>query len=196
MRDQPPLPADRALRVGAEDAAKLGSVSLDALQQITAVDSEVRVEVLLAQIAVSTSTKPTPRGWPVSRSVTMVTGWTPSIWSKSSRCTPEMCLGAPSDERAPALLLFAAARLPTARVMIMAAVATPLNHGRAPRTRSRLVQTILFERVAWLTPLRVRTDHVFGHTIMQRCGSPACQGSKKGRAWRVVGAVSLPLKRD
>src|SRR5262245_50150889 len=109
----------------------------------------------------------------------MVIGWTPSIWSRSSRCTPDMCLDAPSDERASALLLFAGARLPTARVMIMAAVATPLNLRGASRTRPRLVQTILFERAAWLTPLRVRTDHVFGHTIMQRCASPACQGSKK-----------------
>src|SRR5215470_19544075 len=121
----------------------------------------------------------------------MVIGWTPSIWSKSSRCTREICLRAPSDERAPALLLFAGARLPTARVMIITAVATPLDLCGAPRARPRLVQAILFERAAWLTPLRVRTDHVFGHTIMQRCGSPACQGSNKGRAWRVVGEVSL-----
>src|SRR5262249_15372845 len=77
------------------------------------------------------------------------------------------------------LLLFAGARLPTARVMIMVAVATPLNQCRAPRTRPRLVQTILLERAAWLAPLRVRTDRV-SHTIMQRCGSCACQGSNQG----------------
>src|SRR5262245_22762534 len=106
-----------------------------------------------------------------------------------------MCLGAPSDERAPTLLLFAGARLPAARVMIMAAVATPLNLCGASRTRPRLVQTILVERAAWLAPLRVRTDHVFGHTIMQRCGSLACQGSKKDLALRVVDAMSSRPKR-
>ena len=93
--------------------------------------------------------------------------------SKSSRCTLEMCLDAPSDERAPALLLFAGARLPTARVMIMAAEATPLNHCRAPRTRPRSVQTILFERAAWLTPLRIRTHHVFGHSVIQSSNAAA-----------------------
>ena len=166
----------------------------DALQHVIAVDTGVRGEALLADTAVSTSTQPKPRDWPVSRPVH--DGDRLDALKESSRCTPDMCLGAPSDERAPALLLFAGACLPTARVMIMGAAATPLHHGRAPRTRPRLVQTILFERAAWLTPLRVRTDHVFGHSIMQRCGSPACQESNKSRAWRVVGEVSLPPKRD
>src|SRR6266852_5165190 len=58
------------------------------------------------------------------------------------------------------LLLLSGARLPTARVVILPAAATPLNRCRAPRARSRLVQTVFLERAARLAPLRVRTDHV------------------------------------
>jgi len=68
--------------------------------------------------------------------------------------------------------------------MIMATAATPLNHGRAPRTRPRLVQTILFERAAWLAPSRVRTDHVFGHTTMQAADVPRVKDQRRVLGWR------------
>jgi len=51
MRDQTPLPADRALRVRAQDAAGVDQLP-DALQHFIAVDIEVRGEALLTGDAV------------------------------------------------------------------------------------------------------------------------------------------------
>src|SRR5712664_2829279 len=58
------------------------------------------------------------------------------------------------------LLLLPGARLPTARVVSLRAVATPLNRCRALRARPRHVHTVFSEGAARLAPLRVRTDHV------------------------------------
>jgi hypothetical protein len=54
------------------------------------------------------------------------------------------------------------AHLPPARVVILGAATTPLNHCDAPRAHPRLVHTVFLECTAGLTPLRIRTDHV-GH---------------------------------
>src|SRR3989442_14073993 len=73
------------------------------------------------------------------------------------KCGPLGLLAAPTI-----FLPLSGARLPIARVVILHAVATPLNRGRALRARPRSVQTVFLERGARLAPLRVRTDHV-GH---------------------------------
>src|SRR5437879_12604946 len=77
------------------------------------------------------------------------------------------------------LLLLSGASLPTARVMILPAAATPLNHGVAFWARPRPVQTVFLERAARFTPLRVRTDHIC-HTTIQPWGRAAWQGVCQG----------------
>jgi len=72
------------------------------------------------------------------------------------------------------LRLLPGARLPTARVVILRAVATPLNLRRALRAPSRLIQTVLLEDGARLAPLRVRTDHAW-HDDHATLRQPGCQ---------------------
>src|SRR5437867_185301 len=61
------------------------------------------------------------------------------------KCGPFGLLAAPTI-----FLPLSGARLPTAGVVILHAVATPLNRGRALRARPRSVQTVFLERGARL----------------------------------------------
>src|SRR6267142_2795588 len=72
------------------------------------------------------------------------------------------------------LRLLPGARLPTVRVVILRAVATPLNLRRALRAPSRLIQTVLLEDRARLAPLRIRTDHAW-HDDHATLRQPGCQ---------------------
>ena len=89
------------------------------------------------------------------------------------------------------LLLLPGARLPTARVVILRATATPLNCCRALRARPRLVQTVFLEGAARLAPLRVRTDYV-GHTTMQRWRSPSVKGFMPEPTMPILLDIALP----
>jgi len=109
------------------------------------------------------------------------------------------------------------AHLPPARVVILGAATTPLNHCDAPRAHPRLVHTVFLECTAGLTPLRIRTDHV-GHddhatllyflvlrsnpvATMNPVGSGVlalldrCSSWKAGQGWRpcVYGLITLAM---
>src|SRR5206468_9383718 len=60
------------------------------------------------------------------------------------------------------LLLLTGACLPTTGVVILRAVAAPLNHRRTHWARPRFVHAVFFERTTWLAPIRIRCARV-GH---------------------------------
>jgi hypothetical protein len=99
-------------------------------------------------------------------------------------------------ERADDLLLLSGARLPTARMVILPAAATPLNRCRAARARPRFVQTVFLERAARLAPLRVRTDYV-GHDDHATLRCPRVKVLRQSRGCIALIAVirDVPQRR-